>query len=817
LETLLQDLRYGFRMLLKNPGFTAVAAITLALGVGANSAIFSVVNGVLLKPLPYKEPERLVRVFETCPAFPKFPTSPANFLDYREQNQVLDDYAVFYRSDLQLAEGDRPERLTAMLVSEGFFRLLGFEPILGRAFLPNEEQAANGHSVVLSNRIWQSRFESDPQIIGKSLRLNGELFTVIGVMPPGLQHVGGDYHSLPHGENVDLWWPMPLDRMRNRRGSHYLNAIGRLKPGITREQAEAQMNEIAVRLEQQYPNSNKDWRIKLITLREEIVGQAQPMLLIVLGAVGFVLLIACVNVANLLLARATAREKEIAVRAALGASRWRITRQILTESVLIAFLGGVLGLMLGIWGVRGLIALSPDKLPRVQMISIDGRMFAFTLGVALLTGLISGLIPALNISKANLNEVLKDNSRGASGGLRHRRLRGLLAVAEVSLAFVLLIGAGLLMRSFINLQQVEPGFNPHQVLTASIDLSSQRYAGSADRREMATFFQRLLERIHTLPGVRVAGASTDLPWTGYDENTSFIIERRPLSEDDEPHARYHSVTPDYFRAIGVPLLAGRFLTEHDNADAPRTLLINQSMARRYWPDEEALGKRLAFSFRDTPTEKDWVTIVGIVGDVKDTASASEAEPAFYWPLAQNVWQGEMFLAIRADADPLTLVEPLRREVLALDKDLAIADLSTLEQIAGGAINGPRFTFLLVGVFAAVALALATVGIYGVMSYSVSQRSHEIGLRIALGAQQSDVLKLVLKQGVILALTGAGIGAGSALALTRVMASLLFEVSSTDPLTFILISLLLTGVSLLACYIPAQRAMKLDPMIALRSE
>jgi predicted permease len=812
LETLWQDLRYGFRMLLKNPGFTAVAVLTLALGVGANSAIFSVINGILLKPLPYQAPERLVRVFETSPTFPKFPTSPANFLDYREQNQVFEDYATFSRSDLQLAEGDRPVQLTAMLVSEGFFRLLGFEPMLGRAFLPSEEQAANGHVVVMSNRLWQSRFGSDPQIIGKSIKLNGDLYTIIGVMPAGLQHVGGDYHSLPHAENVDLWWPLPLDRMRNRRGSHYLNAIGRLKPGITREQAEAQLNEIAVRLEQQYPGTNKDWRIKLIPLREEIVGQVQPMLLVVLAAVGFVLLIACVNVANLLLARVTAREKEIAMRVALGASRWRITRQILTESLLIALLGGLLGLLLGILGVRGLTALSPEHLPRLQMISIDGRMFAFTLAVALLTGLLFGLVPALNISKANLNELLKDSSRGATGGLRHRRLRGLLVVAEVGLAFVLLIGAGLLMRSFIYLQRVDPGFNPHQVLSASIDLSYKRYS---DDHVRATFIQHLLERIQALPGVRGVGASTDLPWTGYDENTSFLIEHRPLSQDDGPHARYHSVTPDYFRAIGVPLLAGRFLTERDGLDAPQTLLINQSMAHRFWPDEEALGKRL--SFTDNPTEKDWWTIVGIVGDVKDTPNATATEPAFYWSFAQNVWQRQMFLAIQADVDPFTLVEPVRREVLALDQELALADVNTLEQIAGGAINGPRFVFLLVGIFAAVALALATVGIYGVMSYTVSQRTHEIGLRIALGAQRGDVLKLVIKQGILLSLTGVAIGVGSALALTRIMASLLFEVSSTDPLTFILISILLTSVSLLACYIPAQRAMQVDPMIALRSE
>jgi predicted permease len=809
---LLQDLRYGFRMLLKNPGFTAVAAITLALGVGANSAIFSVVNGVLLKPLPYKEPERLVRVFESCPTFPTFPVSPANFLDYREQSQVFEDFATFYRSDLQLAEGDRPERLSAMVVSTGFFHLLGFEPVLGRAFVRGDEQEANSRVVVLSHHLWQSHFSGDPDIVGKSMRLNGNLFTVIAVMPPGLQHVGGDYHSLPHGENVDVWWPMPLDRMRNRRGSHYLNGIARLKPGVAREQAESEMNVLAAGLEQQYPNSNKDWRIKLVPLRQEIVGQVQPMLLVMLGAVGLVLLIACVNVANLLLARALAREKEIAVRTALGAGRWRIIRQILTESLLIALFGGALGLVLGIWGVSGLTALGPDKLPRLHMVSIDWRMFVFTLGVSLITGLIFGLVPALNVSKANLNELLKDSSRGSTGGPRHRRLRGMLVIAEVSLAFILLVGAGLLMRSFIYLQRAEPGFNPDRVMTASIDLSYERYR---DRPAMATFFQRLLERIQAVPGVRSVGATTDLPLTGYNENTSFVIEGQSPSDDDNTHARYHSVTPDYFRTIGVPLKSGRYFIEEDDADAPSVLLINESMARRYWPDEDALGKRI--TFRHNPGEKDWVTVVGIVGDVKDTPGANVTEPAFYWPLAQNAWQQEFFLAVRTDVDPLALVESVRQEVFAVDKDLAVSDINTLEQITGASINGPRFALLLIGIFAGVALTLAAVGIYGVMSYSVNQRSHEIGLRIALGAQQRDVLKLVIRQGILLALIGVAIGVASASILTQVMGSLLFGVSATDPVTFAAIAILLTGIALLACYVPARRATSVDPMIALRYE
>jgi predicted permease len=803
MENLIKDLRFGLRLLRKNPGFTAVAVITLALSIGANSAIFDVVNGVLLKPLPYKEPDRLVRVFENNPRFPKFPTSPANFLDYRELNDVFEDFAAFVRGDLDLSVNDRPERLIGMRVSNGYFHLLGFEPELGRAFLPNDEIKGNEQVAIISDALWQQRFGGDPDIIGRAVTLSGMSFTVVGVMGPGLQHVGGDYHSLPHGGNVDVWWPLTMDP--KIRTSHFLNAIARIRPGITREAAEARMNSIALQLEQQHPEI-KDWRIRLVSLRDEIVGGAQTMLWILFGAAGFVLLIACVNIANLLLATSSARQKEIAVRTALGAARVRLIRQMLTESLLIAVLGGVAGLAVAKWGISALLALGPKGIPRMHMISLDWRTFAFTLTAAVLTGALFGLAPALQVSRVNLNESLKEGGRGSSGGARHNRLRGLLVVAEVSLAFVLLIGAGLLMRTFVYLQRVDPGFNPNNVLTATIDLPGARYASS---KQAAAFYRDLTGRLGSLPGVQAAGATSDLPWSGYDENTSFGIEGRQYSDDEYPSAQYHFVTPEYFRVVGIPLVAGRFFTETDDADAPKVILINKSMADRYWPDEEAVGRRVRM-WGETRT------IAGIVGDLKDSPGELRAKPGFFFPVAQQSQRG-MVIVMRAQGDPMSLVAAMRTELWALDRDLPLADIKTLDQVASAALARTRFTMLLLSVFAGVALLLAAVGIYGVMSYSVTQRTHEIGIRVALGAQRRDVIRLVARQGMRLALAGLGAGLIAALVLTRVMSSLLFGVGATDPITFASIALLLTGVALGACFVPARRATKMDPMIALRHE
>lgn len=802
MDNLIQDLRFGLRLLRKNPGFTAVAVFTLALSIGANAAIFDVVNAVLLKPLPYKEPDRIVRVFESHPRRPTFPISPANFLDYRERTDAFDDFATFARRDLDLSVNGRPERLAGMGVSHGFFHLLGFEPELGRAFLPTDEIKGNENVAIISHALWERSFGKDASIIGAPVTLSGLSFTIVGVMGPGLQHVGGDYHSLPHGGGVDIWSPLTMDP--KVRTSHFLNAIARIKPGITREQAESRMNVIAVQLEEQYPE-DKDWRIRLVPLRDEIVGGAQTMLLILFGAAGFVLLIACVNIANLLLATATARQKEIAVRTALGAGRFRLIRQMLTESLLIAAVGGVAGLLVARWGIQALVALGP-QIPRMHMISLDWRTFAFALGASLLTGALFGLAPALQISKVNLNESLKEGGRGSAGGARHNRLRGLLVVAEVSLAFVLLIGAGLLMRTFFHLQKVDPGFNPDRVVTASIDLPGARYATG---REAWGFYRELMGRLAALPEVQGAAATSDLPWTGYDENTSFGIEGRQFPAGEYPSAQYHFATPDYFRTLAIPLLAGRFFSDADNTDAPRVIVINKSMADRYWPDEDAVGRQVRM-WGETRT------IAGIVGDLKDSPGELRAKPGFFFPLAQQAQSG-MVLVLRTQGDPMSMVAAMRSEIAAIDKDLPLSDVKTLEQVASSAVARTRFTMLLLSVFAGVALLLAAVGIYGVMSYSITQRTHEIGIRVALGAQRRDVIGLVARQGMSLALAGLGAGLTAALALTRVMSSLLFGVSATDPITFAGIAVLLIGVALGACFVPARRATKMDPMVALRHE
>jgi predicted permease len=805
-----QDLRFGIRLLFKTPGITLVAVLTLALGIGANAAIFSVVNGVLFKPLPYREPDRLVRAFESTRGQPKFPMAPRNFMDYRERNTVLESFAIYTRNDLELSLDNRPERLSALRISSGFFQTLGFQPLLGREFTRDEELPDNNRVVILGHGLWQRRFASDPEIIGRKITLSGNPYTVVGVMPAGLQHVGGDYRSMPHGENVDVWWPMSLGA-NSPRFAHFLNTIGRLKPGVTLEKAEAEFNVIADQLAQQYPNTNKNWRIRMIALHEELVGRTRTMLYVLFGAVLFVLLIACVNVANLMLVRASTREREIAVRAALGAGQGRIIRQLLTESLLIAVLGGLSGLLLAKLAINSLIAIGPEQIPRLQSISIDVRILIFTLALTLLTGLLFGMAPAFQNLKLNLSEMLKEGGRSASTGKRQRRLRDALVIAEVGLALVLLIGAGLLLRSFWKLQQTDPGFKPEGVLTMSLSLPWARY----QKPELiAGFYQQLTERVLALPGVRSAGSSSDLPWTGYDENNSFTIEGKSFPPDQSPSARYHFATPNYFRTIGTPLIAGRDFGPGDTSKAPKVILINQSMARQYWPGENAVGKRISFS--DQPKEEDWLTIAGVVGDVKDYPNSAEAVPAFYWPHSQQPTR-EMFLAIRTDTDPLSLVESVRGEIRALDKDLPVADVRDLETIAVAAVAGQRFTLLLVGLFALTALTLATIGIYGVMSYLVAQRTHEIGIRLALGAQARDVLKIVVKQGMSLAVIGAGMGLIAAAALTRLMASLLFGVNPTDPLTFIAISALLVAVALLACYLPARRATKVDPLVALRYE
>jgi predicted permease len=809
-DEMFQDLRFGVRMLLKKPGFTFMTVLMLALGIGANTAIFSVVNGVLLKPLPYRAPEELIRVFESSQTQPKFPMALGNFQDYREHNNTLSGLALYTRQDVELAQDDDPERLPALGVTSGFFELLGVQPLLGREFHREDELPSQNPGVILSHRLWQRRFNGEPGIIGKAVTLSGRLFTIVGVMPPGVQHVGGDYRSTPHGENVDVWWPLELPPQAGRN-AHFCNAIGRLKPGVSATEALTDFNIIAERLAEQFPKSNRAWRIAIQPLHEELVGGARTTLWVLLGTVFFVLLIACVNVANLLLARATAREREMAVRSAMGAGRRRIVRQLLTESLLLATLGGAAGILLAKWAIEALRVLGPEQLPRLQAISIDGKILLFTLALTLLTSVLFGLAPALQSGRINLNELLKEGGRGGAGGKRQRRLRDALVIAEVALALVLLVGAGLLMRSFWKLQQADPGFTAERVLTASLSLPGARYR---EAPKVAAFQEQLLERLAALPDVQVAGLTSDLPWTGYDENAGFNIEGRAPSPDDGPSARYHFVSADYFRAIGVPLLEGRPFNAADRQGAPRVVLINQSLAERYWPGESAVGKR--FTFAAQPKEADWFTIVGVVGDVKDFPTSAAAAPAFYWSMLQQTPR-QMILTVRTTAEPLKLAEALRNEVRSLDQNLPLADVQTLATVAASAVANQRFTLWLVGLFALTAMVLAAVGIYSVLSYLVAQRKHEIGVRLALGAQTSDVLRLVIGQGMTLALSGVGLGLAGAFGLTRLMQKLLYGVSATDLWTFSAIALLLTTVALLACWIPARRALKVAPIVALRHE
>ncbi len=807
--TLFQDLRYGARLFFKSPGFTFVAVIMLALGIGANTAMFSVVNGVLLKPLPYANPEQLIRLFESSASQPRFPMAQGNFQDYRAQNTTLSGLALYTRQDVELSQEEKPERLAALGVSAGYFELLGVQPFLGREFRREDELPNSNPAVILSHALWQRRFNSDAGIVGKSVKLSGRLFSVVGVMPPGVQHVGGDYRSMPHGETVDVWGPLEMPPQAGR-GSHFCNAIGRLKPGVTVAQAAADLNAIAARLEQQYPNTNEGWRIAIKPLHEEIVGQSRTMLLVLLGAVFFVLLIACVNVANLLLARAAAREGEIAIRAAVGAGRWRIIRQLLTESLLLAVISSAAGILLAQWAIDALGTLGPDQLPRLQAVTIDGRILLFTLGLTMLTALLFGLAPAIQAGKINLNEMIKEGSRGTAG-MRQRRLRDGLVVLEVALALVLLAGAGLLIRSFWKLQQVDAGFQPERVLTASLSLPRARYEDAA---KTVTFEQQLLDRIAALPGVESAGLTSDLPWTGYDENAGFMIEGKTFPPNDGPGGRYHFVSADYFRTVGVPLLAGRFFNANDDLKSPNVVLINQAMASLYWPGEDATGKR--FTFNTQPKDKDWFTIVGVVGDVKDFPDSAAAVPAFYWPTSQQAPR-DLILAVRTRGEPMQLLERVRNEVRLLDPDLPLAEAMPLAAIASRATARQRFTLWLVGCFAGTALLLAAIGIYSVVSYLVTQRTNEIGIRMALGAQGGDVLKLILVQGLRLVGIGIVIGLVAAVAATRLMTGMLYQVSATDPVILSIIALLLFVIALLACLLPARRASRLDPLVGLRCD
>ena len=807
MQNLFQDSRYGFRMLLRNPGFTLVAVIALALGIGANTAIFSVVNSVLVRPLPFANSDRLVVIWESNPQQNSFREAVAapNFLDWQAQNTVFEHMAAFRQDNFNITGTDRPEQLPGCRTDARLFQVLGAEPLLGRTFQDGEQEPP---SVVISKGLWARLFASDPNIIGRKMIVNGEPLAISAVMPAGF--------DFPEGNN--LWVrsryrvpenPLNLSQDPTAdRGHQYLQAIALLKPGIAIEQAQAEMEAIGTRLEQQYPDDNTGRRTILVSLREEEVGQVRPILLILFGAVGFVLLIVCANVANLLMARAATRQKEIAIRVALGASRRRIAQQLLTESVMLALAGGGAGLLVALWGISPLVALIPADIHGLQNIGVDARVLGFTMAVSLLTGLVFGLLPATQASKTDLNESLKEGGRGSTEGRRGAALRSALIVSEIALSLVLLVGAGLMIKSFIRLQQVELGFATENLLTMRLTLPQAKYP---EKRDQARFFQQALQRVQAAPGVELAAAISRLPLTPGNSSRSIIREGREAADaQNSPSADYRVISPDYFRAMSIPVLKGRPFTERDNAEAAGSVIINETAARRFFPDEDPVGKRLQIE------GDEWFEVVGVVGDVKHLGQDSKTRPEVYVSYLKRPWPVMTFVA-RSAQNPAALGETLREAVLAVDRDQPVYSVSTVEQLASRSVARRRSNMLLLGIFAVVAMLIAAVGLYGVMSYSITQRKHEIGIRIALGASRRDILKMVLGYGLTLAMIGVAIGAVAALMLTRVVESLLFGVSATDPATFALISVVVIGVALGACFVPARRATKVDPMVALRYE
>jgi putative ABC transport system permease protein len=806
IANLWQDLRYGARMLAKQPGFTLIAVLTLALGIGANTAIFSIVNAALLRPFPYQAPERLVIIQERESGGGFSPSYP-NFVDWRAQNTAFTSIAAVRQNEsFNLTGTGEPERLQGQLVSAEFFSTLGIKPLVGRDFLAEEDRAGATPAVILSYGFWQRRFGNDPGIIGQQLTLNDQSYTVVGITPPDFQY----------GLEADVTVPFGLQTQRfSRRGADPgTDVVARLKPNISQQQGETDLNMVAARLEQQYPATNKGRRVLLTPLHESFVGDVRQPLLILLGAVGLVLLIACANVANLLLVRASARQKEMAVRVALGASRATIVRQLLTESVLLAALGAVLGILLAFWGTSFIAAQLPNGIPRLQEANVDAPVLIFTIAVSLLTGLLFGLAPALQASRPNLTEGLKEGARGASG--RRQRLRSVLVVGEVALTLTLLVGAGLLVQSFRRVLQVDPGFKPQNLLTMQVSVNKPN--GEQNGQQVANFFEQLQQNVRNLPGVKSVAVSNGIPF-GSTNFPPFLIEGRPVTDGKPSGLRYH-VSPAYFQTMGIELLKGRLFTAGDTPNTPMVVIIDEVLAQRYFPNEEPLGQRLKSS-ADAPS---W-EIVGIVRHAEPNSLDAQGPTPAQFYLNFNQIPAERLpgyvrrinLLTRTEVEPLSLVTAVRGQVAALNKDQAVFNVRAMEQTVAQSVAPRRFSMLLLTVFAVVALALASLGIYGLMSYAVAQRTREIGVRMALGAQGNDVLKLVIGQGLKLALIGVALGLVASVALTRTMKTLLFGVSATDPTTFTAIALLLITVALLACFVPARRATKVNPITALRSE
>ncbi len=812
MTSLTQDIRYGVRMLLKSPSVSIVATIALALGIGANTAIFSVVNAVLLRPLPFPNSESLMSVFTSNKdrGVLRGSYSYPDFFDLRAQNNSFERVSCYHDGDYILTQRGEPSRLTGVIASADLFPLLGVSPMLGRGFVPEEDKPSTNRVVVLSQAVFEKYFNSDENILNQPITLAGKPFTVVGVMPRGFQFP-------VQNDPIDLWTTIAgdssgKDPITEQRGAHFLKVIGRLKPGVTEEQAQADGETIGARLQQQYPDTNSRQSVFVEQTLRSLVGDIRPALLILLGAVSFVLLIACANVANLLLARAMSRYKEMAIRSALGASRWRVIRQLLIESVLLSVVGGALGLLLAVWWSDLLMALGTDNIPRAVHVGIDWRVLLYTFVVSIMTGILFGLAPAFHSSKTVLVESLKEG-RGAGTGAKRNKLRAGLVVSEVAVAVILLVAAGLLIKSLWLLHTVNPGLDPKNVLTFNIALPEVKYP----TERQSQFYSDLKNRLETLPGVRSVSSVYPLPLSGDRFSISFEIDGRPVARKDQPSADFFNADPGYFKTMGIPLLKGRDFDQRDQHESPQVIIVSEKFARLHFPNEDVIGKRIkpgisTFEGQETPMRE----IVGVVGDVKNRALNMEPRAVYYVPQAQVPFN-QMIMVVKTTGDPHSLLRAATKEVATLDGDLPVFGAKTMEEYISRSVSTPRFNTTLLSIFAAVALVLTVVGLYGVMSYAVAQRTSEIGIRLALGAQTRDVLSLIIKQGAQLVLLGLGIGLFGAFALMKVISGLLFGVTTKDPMTFAVVTVVLAVIALLACYLPARRATRVDPLEALRYE
>ncbi|HEY4424579.1 MAG TPA: ABC transporter permease [Pyrinomonadaceae bacterium] len=811
MDTIIKDIRYGVRGLLKHPGFTAIVVITLALGIGASTAIFSVVNSVVLRRLPYRTAERIVAIQELDPNGRRGQSTSANFYDWRQQNTVFEHLSAIKITTTNLALSDHAERIDLAQTNADFFDIFGITPQYGRLFIPQDEQAGHEPVVVMSHALWQRRFGSDPSLVGRSITLDGRNYNVVGIAPPGFQYP----------DKTELWLPplrlvpelYPDQDVTQTRRMGYLTVVALLKPGVSLQQAAGEMETITARLRQQYPDSNNTRFNRVVSLHQHLVGDTNKLLWLLLGAVTFVLLIGCANVANLLLASGASRHKEMAIRAALGASRWRVIRQLFTESTLLALTGGVLGLLIAFWGLAAITKLLPTDFPRLDEIHIDLRVLGFTFAASMLTGILFGLVPALQVSRPDVQEAIRETGRGTSGSRRQSRFRQALIVGEVALSVVLLAGAGLLFRSFLRLQSVDAGFVSQQVLTARLTPSGTNYVNDAD---YAKFYNGVIEKVSAIPGVQDAGLINTLPlFKG--PTSGFRVEGRPVTTPDKwPSVNYRVVSPNYFRAMGIPVLQGRAYTDRDNENAPLVMIVNQQLARENFADENPVGKRITFGGTNTDGQPRWFEIVGVVANARSVELREEPTAELYFSAQQDLWPA-MSLVVRSSVEPTSLGASVRQAVNEVDRSVPVADVKTMDHVVSESITQPRFNLFLLGLFSAVAMILSAAGIYGVTAYTVTQRTHELGIRIALGAQVGDVLKMILGQGMAVIGIGLVAGLAAAFGLMRLLRSLLFGVGENDPLTFAAITGVLVLVALTACYIPARRAAKVDPLVALRAE